>query len=823
MQDLPSSITSGTRWYHIAYTSSGKLYIDGIPQPSNSISGVGETKSLIGARWNDTKNQPENYFSGWIEEVRIWNKDLTQDQIRFMMNQHLQNAANMGVEIPMPVPGGLAYSDLAGYYRLISANPDILSGSPITYDAALMPQNGQTPDLATTPVPGVLHNMTTHQQNTAPLPYLSANDGKWTEINTWLRPLVWDIPNSTGIDGDPIEWNIVRTFNNISSDAKDITVLGLKSETVDKIITMAHPTGPMDETNSGQMMRVTHYLLLDGNMDLVGESQLLQDEGSILEENSGGWLERDQQGKRLSFNYNYWSSPVSAQGEANNVDYTVGEVLLDGTTSSSPGPIYFKDPYAAADGSRQSPIIISNYWIWKFKGTANTYSQWVWTGSELPLKTGEGYTMKGTDGSAGIDDKQNYVFRGKPHNGDFSLSIGQTQNYLIGNPYPSAINAYDFLKDNLKAFNGSHNAFNGTLYFWSHFDGRTHYLQQYIGGYAMLNMAGSVRAYSNDIRIDHSNPDRAGGENPSIFIPVGQAFFVNTVGVDTLQTSVIDAGDIYFKNSQRIYKREGIDTDDDGHNVIFHNQERKTAKPLVNNSTATSTTTAFAEDLRKKIWLKIRTPDGYHRQLLATADPSTTDGFDLGYDAPLIEDNAEDMYWYFNNNRFVIQGVPDFDPGRQLILGFKVAKAGELSIDIDELRNIPDDMNIYVADSLLGVTHDLRTGPYEIHSDEGTYTERLSIVFQDNTLVEPEPEEPEVGDFKIMYVNGTREIFIMNPHKLEIEKVYLNNMLGQQVHMFYDIPTKNLIKLPVSRFGSGVYVVKVYSEKGITTKKVILE
>ena len=116
-----------------------------------------------------------------------------------------------------------------------------------------------------------------------------------------------------------------------------------------------------------------------------------------------------------------------------------------------------------------------------------------------------------------------------------------------------------------------------------------------------------------------------------------------------------------------------------------------------------------------------------------------------------------------------------------------------------------------------------REGPYKTESEAGTFTDRFKLVFQDNTVVEPEPEEPEVGDFKIMYVNGTREIFIMNPHKLEIEKVYLNNMLGQQVHMFYDIPTKNLIKLPVSRFGSGVYVVKVYSEKGITTKKVILE
>ena len=44
-------------------------------------------------------------------------------------------------------------------------------------------------------------------------------------------------------------------------------------------------------------IRISHYLFLDGNMDLEGESQLLQDHGSILDNASKGWAEIDQTGK----------------------------------------------------------------------------------------------------------------------------------------------------------------------------------------------------------------------------------------------------------------------------------------------------------------------------------------------------------------------------------------------------------------------------------------------------------------------------------------------------------------------------------------------
>ena len=140
--------------------------------------------------------------------------------------------------------------------------------------------------------------------------------------------------------------------------------------------------------------------------------------------------------------------------------------------------------------------------------------------------------------------------------------------------------------------------------------------------------------------------------------------------------------------------------------------------------------------------------------------------------------------------------------------------------------NIPADMNIYVKDSLLQVTHDLRESPYTTESEAGTFTDRFKIVFQDDTppdvVVDP-VEDVDNGNFEVMYVNGTREILVKNPDLLRIDRIYLNNLLGQQVHVFYNIPQQKELYLPVQKFSSGVYVVKVHSEKGISTKKVILE
>ena len=130
---------------------------------------------------------------------------------------------------------------------------------------------------------------------------------------------------------------------------------------------------------------------------------------------------RDQQGTKSSFNYNYWSSPVST----NNATYTVGDILKDGTDSAvdafATPSITFGDGATFADGALTSPIRISNRWIYKYTQSGTSYFLWQYIGSTGSIKVGEGFTMKGVTGSAPITDYQNYVFYGKPNNGDITL------------------------------------------------------------------------------------------------------------------------------------------------------------------------------------------------------------------------------------------------------------------------------------------------------------------------------------------------------------------------------------------------------------------
>jgi hypothetical protein len=57
--------------------------------------------------------------------------------------------------------------------------------------------------------------------------------------------------------------------------------------------------------NEGNGLLITHYLKLDGVIDLEGESQLVQNIDSDFDSTSSGRLERDQQGTADVFTYNY--------------------------------------------------------------------------------------------------------------------------------------------------------------------------------------------------------------------------------------------------------------------------------------------------------------------------------------------------------------------------------------------------------------------------------------------------------------------------------------------------------------------------------------
>ncbi|WP_158091644.1 PKD-like domain-containing protein [Christiangramia flava] len=803
------------RWYHLSITgddSEVTLFIDGIKiQSFNSENIISQSAPfLLGAMFQaDQPAKPVNYYHGWIQELRIWNKALTQDQLHFMMNQKIlnNNGAVRGEIIPINIPGNISWSDLQAYYQL---DIDELT-------------NGATPDVSSNPIPGLLRNIETLQENTAPLPYMLYNTsaGEWYDQNSWELPSsldgrtitqrnVWDPPNSNGVKPSvKIDWNIVILKNNIKNegtpnDKNHIKLLGLLSES---------GTFQMNGENnfSGNALEISNYLLLNGYIDFNGESQLLQPEGSIIDIQSSGYIDRDQQGTKNSFNYNYWTSPVSSIGNKSNQGFDIYHVLKDGDANDR--AISFNNQYHYADYNYSGNLRLSTYWMYVFHGGGNNYSEWHGIDQNTHLKTGEGYTMKGTHGFANIRDIQNYTFRGMPNNGDISLNISKGENRLLGNPYPSAIDATEFIRDNIKDVSGgrnSKNVFNGSLYFWDHFGQQnTHILAEYVGGYAVLNLSGGIPGVSNDTRIN--NNGQAGSKSPNRFIPVGQGFFVNaTIDENSNYNFGIDGGLLTFKNNQRVYARENP-----GNSQFL--------APEQNNKLGIQTK-KNTSDVRQKIRLKFESPKGYHRQILATADLNASKDFDLGYDAPLIENNKEDMYWLIENSKYVIQGVSDFEPEIKLPIGVRIAENKDFSIRIDSLENWRAYKEILLEDTKLDSVHNLRDGEYISKDSIGEVNDRFAIIFKYPNLEENEDPLPQLDSrLDIGYYNDPDILQLKNPEQLAIYEILIYDLTGKLLKRYQDITPNKEVNIKMEDVPIGTYIIKLYSENGELNKKFLVK
>jgi|GEM_PF-4903453 len=777
-----NSITStfpidSNRWYHIAVTFSGSnynLYIDGV-LVAGAISGVNpilnSTNFIVGAM-DQNAVTPFNYFNGWMDELRIWNVELTVTQIRQMMNQEIIADSNnvKGAIVPKSI-GGLTWSNLNGYYQMNGAT-DI--------------NNGYLVDKATTPINGKLKNIYTPQPETAPLPYTSGVNGAWETDNTWTNYPVWDVPYSIGVDSSTkIDWNIVKTSHNVVSNSNKI-VLGLLVN-----------SNTLSAANDSKI-EISSYLKLDGKIDLEGKSQLLQTSESDLDVTSAGSIERDQQGQSNIYNYNYWCSPVSPINTiSNNNDYSVADIMKDGSFLN-PQNINWVGGY---DGAPTSPISIARYWLYTFDDYINEYANWNQILETTTIRVGQGYTMKGSGNTEG--SIQNYTFVGKPNNGTItSNSVATDQLLLTGNPYPSALDATAFINDNS-------NSIDGTLYFWEHYaTNNTHILRDYQGGYAERNLTGGVAPTSLgvDFISGLGSPSRG---IPNQYIPVGLGFFV--IGKNT------GGGTVTFNNSQRGFHKE----DEVGvSNVMFKTTANHKTTKTVDNINDPITTI----DNYMKIRLGFNSNNGYHRQgLLGFMNEKATSGMDYGYDAFNIDDFPNDMYFLVDENQLVIQGVGSFDINASIPIGVKTDVEGKVSFVIDALENFNPEQSIFIYDAETNTYNDIRNGLFEVILPVGVNDTRFSLRFKDKTL-DTAKNISEDKTIKISHIqNG--DIILINNKSLDtsVEKVTLFNTLGQSIANWkIENQEQQNIQIPIKNISTGVFIVKVKTSKGDINKKILV-
>ncbi|WP_299527712.1 T9SS type A sorting domain-containing protein [uncultured Lutibacter sp.] len=516
--------------------------------------------------------------------------------------------------------------------------------------------------------------------------------------------------------------------------------------------------------------------LTAGDLRLVGEAQLIQ--VNNIPNSGSGKLLRDQQGVSTTTAYNFWSSPVNNSGT-----FSLNGGLFDGTdaiiNSFTPQQVLFNSgspyngvPATVVGGNVTTPLTISTQWLY----TNPAASGWNSINQSTGLAPGEGYIMKGT-GAA----NQNFVFKGTPNNGNYSFTIASAQSLLIGNPYPSALDSWQFITDNLGVFD--------QIEFWVDGGSPSHYTADYLGGYAIRNLTTGV-APSVISSIDGLGG--ASGTIPERHIAVGQSFIVEATGAGT---------SIVFNNAQRTFITEGS-----GASVFYKNSSSKITK-----------------EVNSFIRIGYEDPEGFHRQLALGFLPNSPADmkYNRGYDAIMSGPREDELFYIIENDltkKYVIQGVGAFEDAVEFPLGLIIEEEGVHTIMLDAVENF--DKNVYLKDVVLDTIYNLSTANFIPNLPTGEYLDRFKLVFK------PKEEMLVVDDVVLektinVYYNKNNSIIINKPSELKLNNVLIFNMLGQQlVKVTANLLSESQISIPF-QFKKGMYLVLIESEEGKKTYKIV--
>jgi hypothetical protein len=605
------------------------------------------------------------------------------------------------------------------------------------------------------------------------MPFVTERTGSFaTAVNSPTKDI-------RGLDVMDQDWSIIQVKHDITETANNVD-----------LAMFVDPGVTVNMTNDTKIQN-DWYLKLDGKIDLVGKSQLVQTTASNLDPNSIGSIERDQQGQSNKFNYNYWSSPVSTINTTTiNHGFTVAGVMKDGTNVSSPQNLQWT---TGVNGSATTPITLSSYWIFKFQNSTNTYANWSSVGQNGTLLSGQGFTLKG---SAAATANQNYTFVGKPNSGTITSVVGPNNLNLCGNPYPSAIDANQFIDDNVASIKG-------TLYIWEHYSTNTsHNTIQYQGGYATYTKTGGTApvAPAGVSGLGSSS------KTPNRFIPVGQGFFV--AGSAT-------GGTITFNNGQRSFIKENDATS----YTMFRNANNTVAASMNNQEDS------FVEEQFMKLRLGYNSADNYHRQtLLGFMNEHATSGYDNGYDGVSIETLTNDMYFINGTDKLNISGDGFFNVNNIYPLGVKNATPGNVTFVVDGKENFSNSQEIYIFDNVTNTYNSIKSQNYQVNLPAGTYDNRFSLRFTNGAALGTSENEENHG-IAVVHSQANNMINIKNPlQEVTVKSVALFNLLGQNVAE-WKIENQNQadIQLQVSDLSTGTYIVKVLTDGGDITKKILVK
>ncbi len=512
-------------------------------------------------------------------------------------------------------------------------------------------------------------------------------------------------------------------------------------------------------TGNNVTIKAGRNLILTDQVSVVGTGTLtFENTASLIQinnvTNSGNVSYKRSTTPINKFDYSYWSTPV--------LPFTLG-----GISANTKG-----DKFYSFDPS------VNN---WKQESSATS------------MVAGTGYIIRGPES---FDNSSRTVyeatFNGVPINGNINISgVVPDASYLLGNPYPSALDADSFL-------NANQNVLDGTLYFWTH---NTPIAAN------TPNPGSGALAYSGD---DYATYNQTGGtaagpgNTPSGKIASGQGFFG---GTKTVAAGFVSSTPIVYTNAMRVGVG-GIT----GDNTQFF----KTKEPAAKATTVVE---------KHRVWLNLTNEQGAFKQTLVGYITGATNEYENRFDGKSFDGNEFlDFYSLLRDKNLSIQGrgLP-FDENDEIPLGYRVAVAGTFSIAIDQKDGILSNQSVFIEDKLTNTVHKLNTGKYTFTTAKGIFDNRFVLKYNNKTLNVKELELSK--GIAVSFSNSNRTLLIRNNLKeATITSATLFNIAGQKI-AHWDVKGREQtnIQIPIRIMPSALYIVKIKTSKGDLSKKIIIK
>jgi hypothetical protein len=490
-----------------------------------------------------------------------------------------------------------------------------------------------------------------------------------------------------------------------------------------------------------------------GNITFGDDASLIQTKAVMTNANAGT-IKMQREASDLNLNdYMYWASPVTGFDIAN----------IPGASALT----YQWDPTAGNTGMPAS--------------TGN------WVSASGIMSVGEGYIKRVPSGA-----NFTTVFTGIPNNGVIDVDVFKSSVpepissadkhwNLIGNPYPSAINAETFLLANTNLV--------GFVNLWTRGDG-------------LFNDGVVTDPFYADFEYNYADEyltHNGTGSSPSGFdgkIASGQAFFVQ----------VLDASsdtDVRFNNAMR-YDGDGAE------NAYDNSAFFRSSNPEIIRDTTLE---------KQLIWLGLVNESNSSSNALLGYVDGATDGIDRMYDAPRSGEGMS-IYSVLEDNKISIQGRSyPFETSDMVALGVDLLEDGIYKIIIDTVEGSVfenETQGIYLEDTYLNVVHDLRTTPYSFAGMAGTVKDRFVLKYTADQQLSVD-EQHKLNTF--IYVKEER-LYVKSSKN--IEAIVLYDLTGKQVVNYKQHENVSQSFSTAFQYPKGAYIAVINLEGNLVMRKKLI-